>query len=477
MNRSTKRNRERKKIRLSQCMIVKNEEENIERALSWGRSVMWEQIVVDTGSSDRTVEIAESMGAKVYHFAWCDDFAAAKNYAIAQAGGDWIAFLDADEYLTEEMAEKLPQLLADLQDSPYMAIMSELLNLNDEGKVFCGGNQLRFFRNVPELCYEGRIHERLFFKGRTLNINEVVNASEEFSIFHTGYASSVVDGRGKKERNRKLLMEELESRPNDRELIAYIGDTYFISGGQEESCRWFEKAIEMMPEEPLPYNERDSLTFSSLIGLLAVKDDEKRMMEIYDRAVKRLTWDGDFDYLVGRYYVVKEKYEKGIYHLERALRLLEEHGNAFCSLRLSTSVGNVWELLAAAYYNIGKLNECVRSASMLLKIEPYVIQTLIILLNAFKTDARRYEKALSEAEPGVPVSPAATGAQVLGFLGGIYDLTSDKDKVFILRAAAESEYEDLLCEIRKYFAPELLEALERAMKQKKDAEQDAEKNA
>ena len=72
----------RRGVRLSQCMIVKNEEKNIERALSWGKDIMYEQIVVDTGSTDRTVDIAKQMGAKVYHFEWIDDFAAAKNYAI-----------------------------------------------------------------------------------------------------------------------------------------------------------------------------------------------------------------------------------------------------------------------------------------------------------------------------------------------------------------------------------------------------------
>ena len=81
-------------MRLSQCMIVKNEERNIERALRWGKGVVWEQIVVDTGSTDRTVELAEKMGAKVFYFEWQDDFSAAKNFAISKASGDWIAFLD-----------------------------------------------------------------------------------------------------------------------------------------------------------------------------------------------------------------------------------------------------------------------------------------------------------------------------------------------------------------------------------------------
>lgn len=110
---------EKREVRLSQCMIVKNEEKNIERALSWGRDIVWEQIVVDTGSTDRTVELAESMGAKVYHFQWIDDFAAAKNFAIEKASGDWIAFLDADEYFMPEEAAKIMPLLNKLSRTPY----------------------------------------------------------------------------------------------------------------------------------------------------------------------------------------------------------------------------------------------------------------------------------------------------------------------------------------------------------------------
>ena len=94
-------------IRLSQCMIVKDEEQNIQRALSWGKGIVCEQIVVDTGSTDRTVEIAEALGARVFHFSWNNDFSAAKNFAIEQAGGNWIAFLDADEYYSDEDAKKI----------------------------------------------------------------------------------------------------------------------------------------------------------------------------------------------------------------------------------------------------------------------------------------------------------------------------------------------------------------------------------
>ena len=94
-------------VRISQCMIVKNEEANIERALTWGKGIVSEQIVVDTGSTDRTMEIARQMGAIVYKFPWLDDFSAAKNFAISKARYEWVAFLDADEYLAPGDGEKV----------------------------------------------------------------------------------------------------------------------------------------------------------------------------------------------------------------------------------------------------------------------------------------------------------------------------------------------------------------------------------
>ena len=87
-------------MKISACVIVKNEEKNIGQWLNNMRQIADEIVVVDTGSTDNTINILENAGITPYHFTWCNDFAAAKNYAIQQATGDWIVFLDADEYIT-----------------------------------------------------------------------------------------------------------------------------------------------------------------------------------------------------------------------------------------------------------------------------------------------------------------------------------------------------------------------------------------
>lgn len=97
-------------VTISLCMIVKNEENNLERCLKGLVSLMDEIIIVDTGSTDRTVEIAESYTEQVYHFSWCDDFSAARNYAVSKATKDYIYMADADEVLDEENQERFLQL-------------------------------------------------------------------------------------------------------------------------------------------------------------------------------------------------------------------------------------------------------------------------------------------------------------------------------------------------------------------------------
>src|SRR5438309_3283180 len=96
-----------KRVRLSLCMIVKNEERFIQDCLESAREAVDEMVVVDTGSTDRTVELAEQAGAQVSHFQWCNDFAAARNASIERAKGAWVLWLDADERLGPGSAAEL----------------------------------------------------------------------------------------------------------------------------------------------------------------------------------------------------------------------------------------------------------------------------------------------------------------------------------------------------------------------------------
>ena len=152
-------------MKISQAMIVKNEEKNIVQALSWGKGVVSEQIVVDTGSTDRTVEIAKSMGAKVYFFPWEDDFSKARNFAISKCKYPWIAMLDADEYFPEEDAKKIKYYIGLIDDNPKVhGILTAIANLGENGQVESVDNTIRLFRNRKDIFYRRAIHEQIATK-------------------------------------------------------------------------------------------------------------------------------------------------------------------------------------------------------------------------------------------------------------------------------------------------------------------------
>ena len=198
-------------MKLSQCMIVKNEEKNIVRALSWGKGIVCEQIVVDTGSTDKTMEIAKKMGAKVYEFPWINDFAAAKNFALSKAMGDWIAFLDADEYFAEEDVKKLLPLLETLEKRRFEknrkkekinVIETDCVQLDTEGKVYGVLEQIRIFRNKPYIRYQGAIHEQIASSSKVQGLT-ILDMRGKLAIYHTGYAwTSKEEMQKKGERNK-----------------------------------------------------------------------------------------------------------------------------------------------------------------------------------------------------------------------------------------------------------------------------------
>src|SRR5919202_2851051 len=166
---------------LSLCTIVKNERINLPRCLASVKHYVDEMIVVDTGSEDGTPEIAAKHGAKVRYFEWCDDFAAARNYAISQAYGDWILMPDADEELFIESEVFLDQITSQPDVIAYEIALTEANDLSRTPAYL-----IRLFRNLPDLKYIGRFHEQLRYHNQCLNTNQI-GYLENVKILHYGY--------------------------------------------------------------------------------------------------------------------------------------------------------------------------------------------------------------------------------------------------------------------------------------------------
>lgn len=232
--------------RLSVCLIVKNEERFLAQCLKSVRGVATQIIVVDTGSSDRTVEIAREFGAEIYSFAWCDDFAAARNAALEHATGDWVLMLDADEELPATQHAKLS---ADMKDSRSVAFRLPLVNAGqeNEGRSFVP----RLFRNTPGAYFTGRIHEQVFASllesAKKWGLNTSLGTAE---LLHHGYSKDLVRDRNKIERNLKLLRSAIEENPTDVNLLMNLGLELVRSEDLSAGIEKYREAFSLMSGQP-----------------------------------------------------------------------------------------------------------------------------------------------------------------------------------------------------------------------------------
>jgi glycosyltransferase involved in cell wall biosynthesis len=155
-------------ISISLCMIVKNEEQALGRCLKSVREVADEIIIVDTGSTDRTKEIAAAFGATIYDFAWIDDFGAARNYAFSKATQEYQMWLDADDEFEEVDRQKLLALKTELDPSVDSVTMNYHLRFDAAGKVTSSLRRNRLVRRDRGFKWEGPVHEVLIVGGKIL---------------------------------------------------------------------------------------------------------------------------------------------------------------------------------------------------------------------------------------------------------------------------------------------------------------------
>lgn len=191
---------------LTVCVIAKNEESNIGAALASVQGVADELIVVDTGSTDRTIEIARAFGAKIVHYPWNDDFSAARNAGIEAATGDWILMLDADETLPERSVIPLLAAIRNPYADGYLSAMVDCAGETSSAPVPIA----RLFRRDPRFRFVGRIHEQI-----TPSIEAAGGCVVplDMEIEHHGYTAAEDRRKGRRERNRRILEEEVAVNP------------------------------------------------------------------------------------------------------------------------------------------------------------------------------------------------------------------------------------------------------------------------
>lgn len=225
---------------LSLCLIVKNEKENLPRCLTSVKPYVDEIIIVDTGSEDGTPEIALQYGAKISYFEWCDDFAAARNYAISQATGDWILMLDADEELIINSASFLDELKNQPEFIAYALTYTEVYDQQKKTPL----SRISLFCNIPELRYHSRFHEQLKYKNQQLSSHQW-NHTEWLEVLHYGHAKEIVRQKNVS-RNIPILERMRQEEGLNLMLLYTLAVMYRKSQQIEKSQECYAEAVALL---------------------------------------------------------------------------------------------------------------------------------------------------------------------------------------------------------------------------------------
>ncbi|PKP61359.1 MAG: hypothetical protein CVT88_00335 [Candidatus Altiarchaeales archaeon HGW-Altiarchaeales-1] len=293
-------------ITLSLCMIAKNEENNIKRAIESVRLIADEMIVVDTGSTDNTPKIAKAYGAKVFDYKWNDNFSEARNFSLEQAGMEWILVLDADEtiayedlfYIKEtikemEIAKKSGKLEGKRADGFALAIREytyfNMLGGFDTKDDFYAESKpykswieqrlVRLFRNMPHIRYMYPVYEII---EESICTNGGTFYHVGIPIHHFGRTVSMEKQRSKRRYYIKILEEHLKiSEECDNYKAVYctnLGNAYTFMGELENAMKYFKKALE--------YDDSISVTYVCIGKNAMMRKNIIEAIKYFEKAIE-----------------------------------------------------------------------------------------------------------------------------------------------------------------------------------------------
>ncbi len=334
--------------KISVCIIAKNEEKTIERCLASLLPYQFEIIVVDTGSTDRTKEIASKFTDRIYDFSWCDDFSAARNFSVDKADNDWVFCIDSDEYLTNYDTGLICSLLLDHELSLGYIIQRNAMRVESEqGVSFINGPVARVF-NRKYYRFSGAIHEQLVpIDPKAAG----VRFDTGIVVLHSGYDLQDDMMNQKQWRNITLLKKNLDSCSLVEKPYYYfqLGKSYssLKTDSAEQMKEYKQKAYEYY-KEALSYSiDPEEIYYKMLIVKYGYAlYDKKRSGEAisYLECCNSILFkNADFVFLLGVLYSSVGRYEESIEAFRKALSLEEAYTEGTNGYLCHYNLGKIFE--------------------------------------------------------------------------------------------------------------------------------------
>lgn len=340
-------------MKISVCMIVKNEERCLDDCLQSVASYADEIVIVDTGSSDNTIEIAKTYNARVYQVEWKQDFGWARNQSLQYATGDWILVLDADECVMG-WDENIKEIL---QHTKFHAMSCEMIQKKEGEET--RHHVTRLFRNHIGIRYQGKIHEQLTKNEMLLGQNEIGNIA--LKVLHSGYRTDIMQIKEKDERNLSLLLQEVKDRPKDKLVHFHLANQYVRVKDYMNAMYHYKIATE---------NKQNKEIFKhailKMIWCLHELERFSEMFTLFEEGKKMFPHYTDIYYAQAEILDVFGHEEEAILLYQECLRLGESVGEYYSK----RGVGSVLSLrqLASIYRKQLRFQEeldCLQKISML----------------------------------------------------------------------------------------------------------------
>lgn len=324
---------------ISICIIAKNEEKNMETFLSSIKKHMGdyphEIVLVDTGSTDKTVEIAKKYTDRLFFFEWIGDFAAARNFSLSCAENDWVLVMDCDEYVDDLDPHGFAQMMQQYPDDVGMLTRRNHYAMNGTDSVYT--DQVERFFDRRQYHYEAIIHEQV----RRIDGNPFERVSIPLTVEHCGYSGTPEEMQRKAERNNALLLKMLEEEPDNPYIYFQLGQSYNSIHDDEKAAYYYSKGLEYELDPQAEFVQMMVIGYGYNLLHLERYDEALLFENIYED----FDFTADFVCLMGLIYLRNGLVVKAMQEFLKATTIKEAHVTGANSFIPTYNMGCINEVL------------------------------------------------------------------------------------------------------------------------------------
>lgn len=324
---------------ISICIIAKNEEKNMETFLSSIKKHMGdyphEIVVVDTGSTDKTVDIAKKYTDKLFFFEWIGDFAAARNFSLSCAENDWVLVLDCDEYMDDLNPQGFAQMMQQYPNGVGMLTRRNHYAMNGTDSVYT--DQVERFFDRRQYHYEAIIHEQV----RRIDGTPFERVAIPLTVEHCGYSGTPEEMQRKAERNNELLLKMLKEEPDNPYLYFQLGQSYNSIHDDEKAAYYYSKGLEYELDPQAEFVQMMVIGYGYNLLHLERYDEALLFENIY----KDFAFSADFVCLMGLIYLRNGMVVKAMQEFLKATTIEESHVTGANSFIPTYNMGCINEVL------------------------------------------------------------------------------------------------------------------------------------